>query len=60
MTEYIASSEEVGRRPKISFMRAYSSAFNPSSAKGCEESGFDCAIATVSSAITSPSQLERR
>ena len=56
MTEYIANSEDVGRRPKISLMRAYSSAFNPSSANGCFVSGLVLAIATVSKAITSPSQ----
>ena len=39
MTEYIASSLLVGRRPRISRIRAYSSAFRPSSAHGCSRSG---------------------
>jgi Xaa-Pro aminopeptidase len=49
---------DVGRRPRISLMRAYSSGFKPSSANGCELSGVVWAIATVSNAITSPSHLE--
>jgi hypothetical protein len=31
ITEYIASSDDVGRRPRISWMRRYSSSFRPSS-----------------------------
>src|SRR5215217_8018236 len=49
MTEYIASSLEVGRRPRISLLRAYSSAFSPSSAHGCSRSGSFSARPTVSS-----------
>jgi hypothetical protein len=48
MTEYIASSAAVGRRPRISWMRAYSSALRPSSAQGCSWSGVPEATATVS------------
>ena len=35
ITEYMASSAPVGRRPRISRMRRYSSSFSPSSAQGC-------------------------
>ena len=49
MTEYIASSAMVGRRPRISRMLAYSSALRPSSAHGCSTSGVDAACSTVSS-----------
>ena len=35
ITEYMASSAPVGRRPRISRMRGYSSSFSPSSAQGC-------------------------
>ena len=50
MTEYIASSELVGRRSRMSRMRWYSSGFRPSSAQGCSTSGVEAAAATVSSA----------
>src|SRR5215216_1253604 len=49
MTEYMASSLLVGRRPRISLIRAYSSAFSPSSAHGCSRSGSFSARPTVSS-----------
>src|SRR6476469_7577767 len=49
MTEYMASSLLVGRRPRISRMRWYSSAFSPSSAQGCSWSASSAAMATVSS-----------
>ena len=48
MTLYIASSELVGRRPRISRIRAYSSALRPRSAHGCSRSGSSAATATVS------------
>src|SRR4029453_5014480 len=48
MTEYMASSDEVGRRPRISLIRAYSSSFRPSSAHGCDSSGVCAAFPTVS------------
>src|SRR5690606_13577831 len=48
MTEYIASSAFVGRRPRISRMRAYSSGLRPSSSKGCSASGLAAARSTVS------------
>jgi hypothetical protein len=48
ITEYIASSEEVGRRSRISLIRAYSPSFNPSSAHGCGWSGVWVASPTVS------------
>src|SRR5688500_11961594 len=48
MTEYMASSDEVGRRPRISLIRAYSSSFRPSSAHGCSWSGVRAAAPTVS------------
>src|SRR5215211_2448959 len=48
MTEYIASSDEVGRRSRISLIRAYSPSFSPSSAHGCDWSGVWVALATVS------------
>ncbi len=48
MTEYIANSAEVGRRPRISLIRAYSSALRPSSANGWSTSGFAVANSTVS------------
>ena len=35
ITEYIASSAAVGRRPRMSRIRWYSSGLRPSSAKGC-------------------------
>src|SRR3954449_13415343 len=49
ITEYIASSELVGRRPRISRIRWYSSAFRPRSAQGCSWLGSSAATATVSS-----------
>src|SRR6478752_1337250 len=49
MTEYIASSELVGRRPRISRIHWYSSALRPRSAQGCSWSGSWAATATVSS-----------
>src|SRR6478672_8723537 len=54
MTEYIASSELVGRRPRISRIRAYSSAFRPSSAHGWSRSASAEAIATVSRVPEAP------
>src|SRR4249919_4180753 len=48
MTEYMASSDEVGRRPRISLIRAYSPSFSPSSAHGCDCSGVRAAFPTVS------------
>jgi hypothetical protein len=48
MTEYMASSALVGRRPTISRMLAYSSALSPSSDHGCSTSGVCAAWATVS------------
>src|SRR5918999_3018511 len=48
ITEYMASSDEVGRRPRISRIRAYSSDFRPSSAHGCAWSGVPRALSTVS------------
>src|SRR5215213_4739583 len=49
ITLYIASSELVGRRPRISRIRWYSSALRPRSAQGCSWSGSLAATATVSS-----------
>src|SRR3954462_7802534 len=48
MTEYIASSELVGRRPRISRMFAYSSGLRPRSAHGCARSAVLVASSTVS------------
>src|ERR1700712_3564776 len=48
MTEYIASSAPVGRRPRIALMRSYSSAVSPSSDHGCAWSGVRAAFWTVS------------
>lgn len=48
MTEYMASSAPVGRRPRISRMRAYSSSLRPSSFQGCAASGVSVACLTVS------------
>src|SRR5215208_3515738 len=48
MTEYMASSDEVGRRPRISLILAYSSSFRPSSAHGCAWWGVRAASPTVS------------
>src|SRR5690606_11584220 len=50
MTEYIASSAAVGRRPRMSRMRWYSSGLRPSSAYGWTSSGVAAACSTVSSA----------
>src|SRR6476619_7505236 len=44
----MASSDEVGRRPRISLIWAYSPSFNPSSAHGCDCSGVRVALLTVS------------
>src|SRR5512145_1397775 len=49
MTEYIASSDELGRRPRISRIRSYSSGLRPRSAQGCWRSGSLLATSTVSS-----------
>src|SRR5215210_8739894 len=48
ITEYMASSDDVGRRPRISRIRAYSSDLRPSSAHGCAWSGVTRALSTVS------------
>src|SRR5688572_1335071 len=48
MTEYIANSPDVGRRPRISRMRSYSSGLSPSAAYGCSRSGVAAAFSTVS------------
>src|SRR5690606_20934448 len=48
MTEYIASSAEVGRRPSTSRIFWYSSCLRPSSAYGCSTSGLCAANSTVS------------
>src|SRR6478672_7230411 len=48
MTEYMASSAAVGRRPRMSRMRWYSSGLRPSSANGCSWSGVAAATSTVS------------
>src|SRR6476661_1334896 len=48
ITEYIASSAAVGRRPRISLIRAYSSSLSPSSEYGCWTSGVAAACLTVS------------
>ena len=48
ITEYIASSQLVGRRSRMSRIRWYSSGFNPSSAHGCSTSGVLVALLTVS------------
>src|SRR6476469_10559661 len=49
MTEYIASSDDVGRRLRISRSWAYSSDLSPSSAHGWVTSGLCSAFLTVSS-----------
>jgi len=49
ITEYMASSASVGRRPRICRIRRYSSSFRPSSRNGCGTSGVAAAWATVSS-----------
>src|SRR5450759_5684778 len=51
MTEYIASSAMVGRRPRISRIRWYSSVLSPSSAQGCWVSGVVKASSTVSTEV---------
>src|SRR4029453_7844301 len=48
MTEYIASSALVGRRPRMLRMRSYSSGFSPSAAYGCSFSGVAAATTAVS------------
>src|SRR6266536_1726852 len=59
MTEYMVSSELVGRRPRICLTRAYSSSLSPSSAYGC--SCFDdfFAIFTVSIICSSRERSSR-
>src|SRR6478736_3350000 len=52
MTEYIASSAIVGRRPMISRMLAYSSPLSPSSDHGWSTSGVRAACSTVSRPAT--------
>ncbi|CAM5243388.1 hypothetical protein STENM223S_01208 [Streptomyces tendae] len=51
MTEYMASSAPVGRRPRISTTRSYSSFFRPSSAQGSSTSGVAAACSTVSRGV---------
>src|SRR4051794_40615003 len=58
MTLYIASSELVGRRPRISRIRAYSSALRPRSAHGWSRAGSSAARATVSRPVSSPTVLD--
>src|ERR1041384_5641753 len=58
MTLYIASSELVGRRPRISRIRAYSSALSPRSAHGCSRAGSSAARATVSRPVSRPTVLD--
>src|SRR6266571_427937 len=48
MTEYIASSDSVGRRPSSLRIFSYSSSWTPSSAYGCSTSGVRSACPTVS------------
>ena len=48
MTEYMASSAEVGRRPRISRMLSYSSSLRPSSLHGWVASASVAAASTVS------------
>src|SRR5687767_7387132 len=48
ITEYIASSQLVGRRFRMLRIRWYSSRFSPSSAHGCSTSGVLVALLTVS------------
>src|SRR3954469_8043375 len=52
MTEYIASSPLVGRRPRMSRMLWYSSGLSPRAAYGCSFSGVAAAFSTVSSTGT--------
>src|SRR5215207_2151811 len=49
MTEYIASSALVGRRPRMLRMRSYSSGLSPSAPYGWSFSGVVAATSTVSS-----------
>ncbi len=51
ITEYMASSAPVGRRPRISTTRSYSSFFRPSSAQGSSTSGVSAACSTVSRGV---------
>src|SRR6478736_4567947 len=44
MTEYMASSELVGRRPRIESTRSYSSCFMPSASYGCSIPGLESAL----------------
>src|SRR5688572_15585777 len=48
MTEYIASSPLVGRRPRIPRIARYSSSLRPSAPYGCSLSGVAIAFETVS------------
>ena len=48
MIEYMASSDWVGRRPRICRILAYSSSRRPSWAYGCSSSGVSSAHGTVS------------
>src|SRR5262249_53373851 len=60
ITEYMVSSALVGRRPRISRIRAYSSSRSPSSAYGCGSSGVAAACSTVSMFTGAPPCLARR
>lgn len=51
ITEYMASSAPVGRRPRISTTLSYSSFFRPSSAQGSSTSGVAAACSTVSRGV---------
>src|SRR5690606_41119807 len=48
MTEYMANSAAVGRRPRILTISANSLSFRPSSAHGSSTSGVPAALSTVS------------
>ena len=48
ITEYMASSPEVGRRPRMVRISAYSPGVNPRAAYGCSFSGVLIALVTVS------------
>src|ERR671910_2607651 len=61
MTEYIASSDDVGRRPRIWMILAYSSDFRPGAAQGWATPGVERAFATVSATrATLPADRSRR
>ena len=53
ITEYMASSHEVGRRPRICRISRYSFSFRPRAAQGCSRSGVSAACVTVSTTPTS-------